>query len=134
MDRQKESWTHVLTAAEAAELADVATDLDRRGLDLMEIKPGTAPLPELSPVLRRIRHDILFGRGFALLRGLPIDRLSYRQAAFAFWVVGMCLGDEASAMSATSGSIMRNPRRAAIKRRRACRITATRGTSSGFCR
>lgn len=95
MARQHESWTHVLTAAEAAAIVDAAIDLDRRGLDLMQIIPDTTALPLLSPVLRRIRRDILAGRGFALIRGLPVDRLSYRQAAIAFWVVGMCLGDEA---------------------------------------
>lgn len=105
MDRQQNSWTHILTAAEAAALAEAAIDLDRRGADLMEITPDTAPLPLLSTVLRRIRRDILFGRGFALIRGLPIERLSYRQAAIAFWIVGMCLGDEALPQNATGHTL-----------------------------
>jgi TfdA family taurine catabolism dioxygenase TauD len=95
MAKRPESWIYELTSAEAEVLVETAIDLDRRGLDLMDITPDTVSESLLSPALNRLRREILFGRGFALIRGLPIDQLSYRQAAIAFWVVGMGLGDEA---------------------------------------
>jgi hypothetical protein len=54
------------------------------------------PLPTLGPRLRRILDELRNGRGFALLRGLPVQRWSLRQSATAFFGLGTHLGSARS--------------------------------------
>jgi hypothetical protein len=49
-------------------------------------------LPALAPLLERLLDDLLDGRGFVLLRGLPIATMSAREAELAFWAIGAHLG------------------------------------------
>ncbi|MFM1990760.1 MAG: hypothetical protein RJA99_3717 [Pseudomonadota bacterium] len=50
------------------------------------------PLPNLGPRLAAIRDELLNGRGFSLLKGLPVRRWSRRDAALAFMGLGAHLG------------------------------------------
>ncbi len=50
------------------------------------------PLPTLAPRLNQWRHDLLEGRGFLLLRGLPIERYTHAEAAAIFLGLGAHLG------------------------------------------
>jgi hypothetical protein len=49
-------------------------------------------LPTLGPVLARCLDELVDGRGFVLLRGVPIDRLDDEQLALAHWGLGQHLG------------------------------------------
>jgi hypothetical protein len=40
-------------------------------------------LPTLAPVLRRVRDELMHGRGFALIQGVPVEGLSERQCETA---------------------------------------------------
>jgi hypothetical protein len=46
------------------------------------------PLPTLGPVLDRLRAEVLDGRGFALLRGMPVEDRPIAESATAYWGVG----------------------------------------------
>jgi hypothetical protein len=87
-----DAWLHHLTAAEIADLDATVTALDASGVDIKDIGPGDFALAVLGPVLDGMKRDILWGRGFAMLRGVPVERYSRRQAAIAFWVVGLHVG------------------------------------------
>ena len=50
-------------------------------------------LPSLAPRLHRILDEVLNGRGFVLIRALPAERWTRRQAAMAFLTIGACLGN-----------------------------------------
>src|SRR5215470_7649757 len=50
-------------------------------------------LPSLAPRLHRILDEVLNGRGFVLIKGLPVERWTRRQAAIAFLVIGVHLGN-----------------------------------------
>ena len=56
------------------------------------ISPETFPLPRLAPVLARVKRDLLEGRGFAVLRGLPVERHTTEESAVAYLGVGSHLG------------------------------------------
>ena len=43
-------------------------------------------------MLDAIREELIRGRGFVLIRGLPIGRYSVRQRAIAYWGIGTWLG------------------------------------------
>jgi hypothetical protein len=54
------------------------------------------PLDVLAKTLTRLRKDLLHGRGFFLVRGVPVERYSARQAAIAFFGMGHYLGEPVS--------------------------------------
>ncbi|HPU51607.1 MAG TPA: TauD/TfdA family dioxygenase [Burkholderiaceae bacterium] len=54
------------------------------------------PLPLLGPRLKSIRHDILHGRGFVLLRGWPSGERTMAQNACVFRGIGAHLGEALS--------------------------------------
>ncbi|TMR92735.1 TauD/TfdA family dioxygenase [Nonomuraea basaltis] len=48
-----------------------------------EIARESFPLPTLGPVLRRVREELVDGRGFVLIQGVPTDGMSERQCEIA---------------------------------------------------
>jgi hypothetical protein len=89
-------WNEQLTEAEIAEIDAISGRLARAEIEIASIRQHDFPLPTLGPRLRRILVDILDGRGFALLRRLPVERWSRRQAATAFFGLGAHLGSARS--------------------------------------
>jgi len=85
-------WIETLTPAEVAELAAVAAPLADRCAEIAQLQAHDFPLPTLATRLARIRTDVLQGRGFALLRGLPVQDWPLRLAATAFFGIGIHLG------------------------------------------
>ncbi len=49
-------------------------------------------LPMLGPKISQVRNDLIHGRGFALFKGLPVDRYTEREAAIMFCGIGSWLG------------------------------------------
>ncbi|MEM9656262.1 MAG: TauD/TfdA family dioxygenase [Actinomycetota bacterium] len=52
--------------------------------------------PELSGRAERLRLELLRGRGFELIRGLPVDRLTVEEAGDVFTAFGLLLGNPRS--------------------------------------
>jgi len=82
----------MLTPAECAEVVAATERLAAADVDIAAIRPADFPLPTLAPRLARIGRDVLEGRGFALLRGLPVDPADVRRSAIAFFGIGSHLG------------------------------------------
>ncbi len=57
-----------------------------------ELTAEDFPLPQLLPRLAAWRNQIEHGRGFVVLRGLPVERWSTGQAETVFWCLGWHLG------------------------------------------
>jgi alpha-ketoglutarate-dependent taurine dioxygenase len=85
-------WILHLTAAQIAELEAAMSAAMRRGLNIARLAPGDFALPTLGAVLKQILHELLHGRGFVLIRGLPLDRYSSIEAATIFMGIGAHLG------------------------------------------
>jgi hypothetical protein len=56
--------------------------------DIVSIRRADFPLPTLGPRLERMLADVLTGRGFVLIRRLPVERWSKLQRAVAFFGLG----------------------------------------------
>ena len=68
-------YIHRFSEAELAEIDGAVESVRRRGIGLLELRPDTFPLRTLGPFLTALRDDTLLdGRGFAMLRGLPVER------------------------------------------------------------
>ncbi len=89
----RSDWIETLDAAELAELEAASGSICARGMDLALLQHEMAQLPLLQPRLQSILADVLEGRGFVLLRGLPVQRWGLAQSAAAFMLLGTHFGN-----------------------------------------
>src|SRR6266566_1328010 len=88
-------WIECLSQAEIAEVESATRQLAesaKSSLDLTSINTEDFPLPTLGPRLRHLLDEVLSGRGFVLIRALPVQRWTKREAAIAFLGIGVHLG------------------------------------------
>jgi hypothetical protein len=96
MREREAEWSYRLSATEAAEIEAATQAARARGLDIADIKRHDFPLPTLGPVLDRLRGDVLNGRGFVVLRGMPVVDRPIEESATAYWGVGTYFGSARS--------------------------------------
>ncbi len=89
---RRSDWIEPLSAAELGELAAASDSWIDVAADLTLLTREQFALPLLAPRLARLRTELVDGRGFALLRGLPVVRWGRRRAAVAFYGLGAHLG------------------------------------------
>ncbi|MBU2531812.1 MAG: TauD/TfdA family dioxygenase [Alphaproteobacteria bacterium] len=89
-------WVYELTAQDLAEVEAAMAPLAAREADIAEIKQEDFELPTLGAKLSEICSEVINGRGFALIRGLPVDRWSIRQSATAYYGIGTHFGNARS--------------------------------------
>jgi hypothetical protein len=89
---QRGDWIHQLTPAEVEEIEAAARAVRGAGLPPVNITPAAFPLPTFGPFLRKVLAELLQGRGFILLRGLPVSRWSREDQAIAYLGIGSWLG------------------------------------------
>src|SRR4051812_17453273 len=66
-------FTHQLTNPETAEIDAALNSFRERGLAHSAIDRNNFELPQLGKLLTRISNDVLLqGRGFIVIRGLPV--------------------------------------------------------------
>lgn len=87
-----DDWIYELSAAEAEEMRKAVAAVQRRGLDILDIRRDDFPLPRFDEGLRALYDELLEGRGFVLIRGLPIAEFDKAQAGIAFWGLGTRFG------------------------------------------
>ncbi len=87
-----DAWTHHWSAAEVAEIEAAVANVEAKGLEILEIDAAAFPLPLIQEKLGPIKEHVLHGPGIFLLRGLPLDQWTTRQAAIAFWGLGAHMG------------------------------------------
>src|SRR5215471_3311102 len=85
-------WLYSLSEAEIGEVDLAMRSVAAAALDMAAIGPDGFPLPTLGPRLGQLLDEVLNGRGFVLIRGLPIGRWTRREAAIAFLGIGSHLG------------------------------------------
>jgi hypothetical protein len=90
-------WLMPLAPAEIAEIEAATKALAAHEADIAAIAARDFPLPTLAPKLKgRVEDEVLNGRGFLLLRGLPVERWTMRERATAFFGLGAHLGSARS--------------------------------------
>lgn len=67
-------WMLPLDAGHLAELEGAARGVIERGLGFRDITAADFPLPRLGAELRALRRELRSGRGFALVKGLSVER------------------------------------------------------------
>lgn len=88
-----DEWAATLTDSEVGEVYDLGRSLRNKTDDLLTLTKADAPLPKLGDRLLGVRKELLHGRGFAMLRGMPVDDHSLAENAWAYWIIGLHLGE-----------------------------------------
>ena len=91
--KEQTDWIEHLTETEIAEVETAVDRLERDSRDLTTFTSDDFSLPTLAPRLRHLLGEVLNGRGFVLIKSLPVDRWTKRQAAIAFLGIGVHLGN-----------------------------------------
>jgi hypothetical protein len=92
--RHPEQWIYTLSPAEIDEVESAVATV--RGRDLAGLTRADFPLPKLGPVLDKLREEVLDGRGFVLIRGLPVEGKPIADSAAAYWGIGTYFGNARS--------------------------------------
>ena len=88
----RSEWIEPLSSAELDEIESAGRPLAAAESDWETLNRDDFPLPRLSRRLNRILDEVLEGRGFVLLRGLPVERWGRRLSAVAFLGLGLHWG------------------------------------------
>ncbi len=96
MRKREAEWSYRLSPSDIAEIETALKLVQARGLDIAEIRREDFPLPTLGPVLDQLRAEVLDGRGFVLLRGVPVEDRPIAESAAAYWGIGSYFGSARS--------------------------------------
>ena len=90
MAKRSDEWIYQLSAAEVSELDHAMRRT--RDQDIIDITRADFALPALGATLDTLRRELLTGRGFAVIRGVPVADYSVEEAARVYWGIGAHLG------------------------------------------
>src|SRR6516225_4068428 len=96
MREREAEWSYRFSTAEIAEIETAVKTVRARGLDIAETRREDFPLPTLGPVLDQLRAEVLDGRGFVRVRGLPVEDRPIAESAMAYWGIGTYFGSARS--------------------------------------
>jgi hypothetical protein len=89
---RSDDWIRPFAAHELDEIDAAVRIFTSTATSLDTLSPASFPLPSLGPVLRQVLNELLEGRGFILLRGLPVERMTREEQAIAYLGLGAWLG------------------------------------------
>lgn len=91
--QQSDGWKFVLSPQDVADLESALVYVKERKLGLLEMRTQDEfPLGGLASKLKALRHELHHGRGFTLIKGMPLDSHSQLEAAMLYWGIGLHLG------------------------------------------
>ena len=85
-------YTLDLAADQLGEIAVAMRRIRDAGLALGDLRREHFDLPSMQPVIDEVRHQIKDGRGFVVLRRLPVEEYSKDELGMIFWGIGTHLG------------------------------------------
>lgn len=86
------AWIHRVSVAAIDEMDAALRDVQRRGLAWPKFSREDFPLPTFSRDLATILDELENGRGFVLVRGIPVERYTDEELKNLYWGLGSHLG------------------------------------------
>jgi hypothetical protein len=111
----RRDWIHELSAAEIGDLDLAVAHARASGKALGELSRADFPLTVLAESAERWLDALDSGRGFVLVRGVPVERYGEEDASLAYWGLGLHLGRAVSQNAA--GDLLGHVRDAGLERR-----------------
>ena len=87
-----ENYTTELDATQLRDIERAMQQIKAAGLGLDDLRREHFEVPSLRPVIDEIRHQIEDGRGFVVVRRLPVEDYSKDEIGVIFWGIGTYLG------------------------------------------
>ncbi len=87
-----ESWSYTFTPADIGEILDAVKRFQLSGAPLAQMRVQDFALANVKAVLNEARDELLEGRGFVYLRGLPVESINADHAAIAYFGIGQHVG------------------------------------------
>ncbi|KAK6354876.1 hypothetical protein TWF696_004007 [Orbilia brochopaga] len=91
---EEKQWVYELNEAELKEIEEALNHFKGLHLPLGYISATTFPLPTLSESLQNLSQELYSGRGFFVLRTLPIDTYSKENIAIVFAGIASHVGGQ----------------------------------------
>lgn len=86
-------WIEELAPDEIEELDTARAAVRARGLSAAEVGRAEFPLPTLAERIAQWSNELGAGRGFLLVRGLPVEEWGDADSALVYWGIGQHLGE-----------------------------------------
>ena len=94
--RNDPSWYWDLPAQAIDDFDAALARLAHKDVPLIEMTRADMPLPSIEADLAALVREFDQGRGFIVIRGLPLDRYTDEQVARIFWGIGRYIGNPIS--------------------------------------
>ena len=94
--RTSADYTIELTASQLRDIERVMRRIKTAGLELGDLQRDHFDWPSVQPTIDEIRREIADGRGFTVLRRLPVEEYSKDAIGMIFWGIGTHLGRDLS--------------------------------------
>ena len=92
MSTRPDEWTYLLTQENLDEIQYAVDAARKTGASILDVSKDEFPLETLGAALQRIQDEVVNGRGFVLIRGLPVWDLEIEESAIAYFLIGSYLG------------------------------------------
>lgn len=87
-----EEWCYTLSLTDLAEIDAALQHVQAKGLALMNVTQADFSLPTLGPRLKQFTTDVVDGRGFQIIKGLPVHRYTAAESTTVYWGLGTYWG------------------------------------------
>ena len=91
--RNSEDWHINLTERHISEIKLAVQRSIDNGIPILDLDPECFRLPCLAPVLRAVYQELLYGRGFVVFHGMPVQDLNREEIIRAYMGIGSWLGE-----------------------------------------
>jgi hypothetical protein len=92
MAKHENEWSQALSKEEVDELEKAGEALTASGKNIATITAKDFPLPMLGAKLAKLQKDLINGKGFGLIKGLPVKSYSEQEAGTIFYGLGTHIG------------------------------------------
>ncbi|CAN0451981.1 unnamed protein product, partial [Discosporangium mesarthrocarpum] len=92
----RDDWIYALGKSDISALADITKQvravIGDDANELLGLDADTLDLGAFAPPMAEMFHQIKDGRGFQLIRGMPVADWDRLDLAIAYWVLGLQIG------------------------------------------
>ncbi len=92
MQAREDEWLVQFSDADVEVLERVARDCLRRGMTMDDLNPDRFAIGPLLDKLQAVTAEVASGRGFVVLRGLPVQQWGEDFTSFVYWGMAQHLG------------------------------------------
>ncbi|KAF7967852.1 hypothetical protein HWV62_32900 [Athelia sp. TMB] len=103
--KDEKDWVYALTAPELKEIAGALKHFQGLDKPLGFVSQTTFPLPTLGPILAGIARELHSGRGFSVVRGIPVDSYSREEVVIIYAGVSSYIGEKRG-LQDTDGAVL----------------------------